>query len=278
MRCICQKSGRIKILSALLAVVLMLSIAVSARAADTTQPRVFTTSEELTDYMLQQFKDREQYVNVTIPNTLPEANIGHMDLFRHVLDNDNGFIRWGYKGGTAKIIKRAGYTTFEYRISYLTTKEDDDYARRLASVIVNQWGVEDMTDRYKVHRLRAYVSANWRYDETLENNTAYSMLTNRSGTCLGLATACQLLLDSMGIPSQTVHGRFAGVDSSHILLLVKLGNWWCTFDPSELARDIPLEASYLQQNYRKLFTPEAEYLTEAFRSAHPMNPGDLIGS
>ena len=146
----------------------------------------------------------------------------------------------------------------------------DDNARNLAAVIVAKLNSGDLTDREKIDSLRAYISAYWRYDESLENMTAYSMLTARKGTCLGMVLACQLLLDSMDIPSQTVHGKLSGGNDCHIMLLVESGGWWYTLDPSDLAREKPQNESYLRQSYIDRFTPNAEYLTDSFIKAHPM--------
>ena len=262
-------------LSVLLTVILLSAAAVPALAAEKTQPRVCSTFEELSNYLLDQLGDREPYISVTIPDSMPGADVSGIDLIWKVLESDSGFIRWGYKGGTVRISKRAGATTLEYNINYYSTKEQDSAARAFADDVTAKWNTDKLTDREKVDMLRVYISTYWRYDESLVNKTAYSVLTTGSGTCLGFVLACQLMLDSMDIPSQTVHGSFLGIDDYHIMLLVKLGEWWYTLDPSDLAREKPLNVSYLRQSYREFFTPKAEYLTDSFRSAHPMNESDL---
>ena len=264
------------LLSVILAIVLVFSVSMPALAAEKAYPAIFETSEGLIDYMLGQLREKKPVITVTMLNTIPEADIGSADLFKEALRNDNGFIRWGYKSGSVRITKRSETTTYEYRINYHSTKAQDNAARKLANAVVDKWEVEKLTDFEKMDKIKSYISDNWRYDDTLESMTAHSTLTSGTATCLGFTMAGQLLLDSMGIPSQTVHGRVSGVDAHHIILLVKLGDWWYTFDPSELAREKPVNTSYLQQSYRSIFTPEAEYLTDAFRNAYPMNQNDLI--
>ena len=259
-----------KILSAILAIVIVLTVAVPSLAAGTTQPKYCGTSEELSDYMLSQLGNRVENISVTIPNTLSEADFTNTGIFRQVLRKDNGSIRWGYKGGTVQIEKHSGYTTYNYIVQYYSTKDQDDAARKYADEVVAKLGCEGLSDVQKVQKLREFVTTNWRYDKTLKNMTAHSTMKNKSGTCLGLVLASQLMLESMGIQTQTVHGKYSGSNAYHIILLVKLNGWWYTFDPSELAREKPIFTSHLRAEYINRFTPEAEYLTDSFRKTYPM--------
>jgi len=264
-----------KALSVFLAVVLVLIVAIPGEATGVSQPQYCSNLEELTSYMLEQLGAREQFISVTIPDTMPEATANNPELFMQILRSDYGFVRWGYQGGAVRVSKKSGNTTFEYMIRYYTTKEQDDNARSLAAEIVDGWDLDGLTDRKKVDMLRDYVSDSWRYDESLENRSADSTLATGIGTCLGQVLASQLILDELGIASQTVHGVIKGNVDEHILLLVNLGKWWYTFDPSDFSRDDPLISAYLRQSYRGTFMPEAEYLTDSFKSAHPMSQSDL---
>ena len=255
--------------------VFILLMPVPALAAQAVQPHTCDTSKELISYILMMAKDREQRFTISVPNTLPESDMDGAELLRHAFTHDNGFIRWGYKNAGVAKKTDSEYTTFTFKMGYRTTKEQDEEARRLAIKTVEEWNVGNLSDLEKMYRLQKHISANWRYDTTLENMTAYTTLTSSEGTCLGLVMACQILLSEMGIASQTVHGWLVDTDILHIQLLVKLGDWWYTFDPTELAKDKPTFSAYIKNNYAEWIIPTGEYLTESFRSAHPMNPGVL---
>jgi len=259
----------------MLTISIFLPMIVPALAANTVQAQICSTSNELVSYVLRMVGDREGTIGLSVPNTLPEADMGSEDLLRHILRQDSGFIRWGHKGGTATKITAGGYTTFTYKLTYHTTKEQDEAARRLASSIVGKWTVKNLPDREKMDKLKEYITANWRYDAVLDNMTAYPTLISGKGTCLGLVLACQLLLDDMGIPSQTIHGRLIKTGALHIKLLVRLEDWWYIFDPTELAQDIPGLSAYLKSTHVEWMVLNDEYLTESFQASRPMSLADL---
>jgi len=266
---------------AVLSVILVISLLffgaapIPALATETLQPRICNTPEELTGYILQLAGNRESRISVSIPVTLFEPKMSGYELLTYVFRQDNGPIRWSFQSVAITKAAHEGYITYNYQLTYRGTQEQDMTARRLAASAVDKWDLKNLSARAKMDKLKKYIPANWRYDKTLESMTAYSTLTGGKGTCLGFVMACQLLLDRMGIPSQTVHGRITETKELHILLLVKLGDWWYTFDPTALAREKPVLTSYLKQSYDKGFAPESEYLTSSFRRAHPMSSADL---
>ena len=268
-----QTATIIRHITAVLVIIVILSSAISTTALDTTYSHECITSEELVSYVLEQLGNREPNFTVTIPDSLPEASLSNSELFWDILRQDNGFIRWGYKGGIVRIMKSPGYISYEYNIEYYATKEEDDFSRSFATDIVAEWNIEELTDFEKIEMLAGYITENWRYDESLESMTAYTTMTTGEGTCLGQVMASMLILDNLGLRSQTIHGMFTGIDGTHIMLLVELGDWWYTFDPSDLSRETPSYASYLKSSYRAMFTPKPEYLTEAFLTIHPMDNG-----
>ena len=270
-----MKSIRKAALSAFLAISVILSTNVPAFAEQNVAPYFCNTSEELAIYVLKIVEERKQDLIVKIPNYLPEADMGSFELLKHIYKQDSGFIRWGHGGTAFSKARDKKNTTFNFTMFYRTTKEQDDAAIILAAEMVEKWKVGNLSEREKINKLKSYISANWRYDMTLENLSAYPTMVNRKGTCLGFVMACQLLLNEMGIPSQTIHGKFERSKETHIRMLVKLGNLWYTFDPTGLASDAPDLSAHLKSSYTGSFIPDSEYLTEEFRRGHPMNRGDL---
>lgn len=230
--------------------------------------------QELSEYVLQLVSKREQYVSFAVPRSMPEADMSASELLRRILQQDRGYNRWNHKGGSVKKTIKSDRVVFEYTLTYYITREQDEAARRLASGLVEKWDLENLSGREKIDVLKTYISANWRYDDTLTNMNAYLTLTRKTGTCLGLTMATQLLLDEMGIQSHTIHGKLAKTGVVHIRLLVKLGDLWYTLDPTPLASGKPDLSEYLKQEYGKEFIPAGEYLTDEFKNSYPMTPGD----
>ena len=245
------------------------------RPPATPAPTVCATQEEFISRLLRQAGDREPVISLALPYPSAGAAPEGRALLTQAIRGDCGFVRWG--------IRAVGITTREtkenivhtYKMAYYSTREQDDRAREMAAALVASWDLREHHTAYdKIAMLRSYISANWRYDETLQNQTAYTALRRQTATCLGFALASQLVLDETGIPSQTVHGRLVSTNELHILLLVQIGELWYTFDPTGLAMDRPDMSHYLKSRYHKDFVPLGEYLTEEFRRARPMQTGD----
>jgi transglutaminase-like putative cysteine protease len=248
---------------------------VPALAEEAPQPRICNTSEELVEYVMRLAGEREAHISVTIPKTLPEADMGGVELLQKILSQDSGYIRWGRQGGAVTKTLKKDSVTFKYTLTYRTTREQDDAARKIAAGIAAKWELKNLSDREKMGILKSYISKNWRYDNSLKNMTAYAALTDGKATCLGFAMASQLLLNEMGIVSQTVHGTIVQTNTLHIRLIVKLGDLWYTFDPTTLAKENPDLSTYLNDNHGKEFVPDSEYTTAAFRQTFPMTRDDL---
>ena len=242
------------------AVIAVATVQVCAMEGYAAKPRFCHTSNELVNYFLEQAGNREQYISVAIPDDLPEAGMTEAALLTYILRKDSGFVRWGCKSvGPVLKTKESGYTAFYYTMQYYTTKEQDDAAKAYASAIAEKLAVEGLSGNQKMDRLKNFITANWRYDSSHKNVTAYSTMTSGKGTCLGLVIASKLILEEMGIPSQTIHGEVEGVEGHHIMLLVKADGIWYTFDPTELARPKPMTSYYMKKRIGAGFTPCAEY-------------------
>ena len=260
----------------ILSLAVLLALATPALAVQTAddQPYICETSEEFANYIIQMAGKNEPQIRASIPKTLPEANMDVLDLMDKVMGRDNGLIRWNWKGvGAAKKIT-GDRMIYRIVLTYRATTEQNENARKQISGIVKNWNADKMSAWSKMNKLRSYISANWRYDNTFTSITASQTLAEKKGTCLGIVMASCMFLDAMGIPYQTVHGRYEHINVNHIRLLVKLDELWYVFDPTELARDDPNLSSYLKRDHGKYFVPADEYLTEQFCSEHPMKPAE----
>ena len=238
--------------------------------------RIFTCSDQLNQYILRQIQLKEEYVIVSFPDYLPEAEMGIVATLNQALMQDKGYARWGIQTkAVAELPQRGEYLTYAYRLIYRSTQAEDQAAAFMAAAIMSTWNLGIMTDEEKVEKLTDYIAHNWRYDHTLLNNTAYAVINDFSGTCLGLALASQVMLTAMGIESQTIHGTLANTGIIHLKLLVNIDGWWLTFDPTALTMEEPINDFQLKNQYLSYFIPDSEYNRIEFKNAFPMNPGDL---
>jgi hypothetical protein len=168
--------------------------------------------------------------------------------------------------------------TFRIQAVYWSTAEEDAAARIIAAAIAGRWKESGLSGRQQVESLIDYIAANWRYDDTYTNLTAYSTFTDHTGVCLGMVMGCQLILDELGIPSKAVNGKVISAKMLHIVLLVKIDGFWYSFDPVAYAGRKPAPGTRLNDHFADYFTPDPKFVTEAFRKAYPMNESDLIDS
>ena len=263
-------------LSFLLTLAVLLALATPAIALQTAsdQPYICETSEEFADCIIRMAGNNERQIKVSIPKTLPEADMDVLDMMTKVMGRDSGLIRWNWKGAGASRKIADDRVLLRIVLTYRATAEQNEIARKQAAAIVRKWDADKLSARSKMSRLKSYISTNLRYDNALKNITAQQTFAEKKGTCLGIVLASCMLLDEMGIPYQTVHGRYGQMSEIHIRLLVEIDGYWYVFDPTELARDDPNVSSYLKCDHGKYFVPDNEYLTEQFCSGHPFKPAD----
>ena len=240
------------------------------------QRRICPTSECVTECILARVGDRKERFSVTMPRYMPEASAECIQLFCGALERDSGFRRWGYDSVRASRDKGKDYVTITYQVHYRTTLELDLAAKNLAAGLVSQWDLAGLTRAQKAAKLWDYVAANWAYDKTLTNFTAYSTFTEKKGVCLGLVTACQLLLDEMGVPSRTVNGMIIETRELHVLLLVQLDDYWYVLDPTLAVEKGGKTGSALKNQYGRYFMPAALFHTDNFHKEFPMNREELL--
>ena len=255
---------------------LLMTITAQAMADETQpgQPHICMTSESITEGILKHIGNRDGHFTVSLSSELPQAGADCAELLFYALNQDSGFARWGFKSARASRANEGAFIAYKYWVTYRTTLEDDNAAKNLAASLVKNWDISDLSNRQKADLLRSYITAHWRYDETLKNDTAYPALSENKGSCLGFVMASQLVFENMNVKSRAVKGIENNTATPHILLLVKLDDLWYTFDPTELAREKPGMSSYLKSSYADYFTPDAMYTSASFRHEYPMIESD----
>lgn len=114
------------------------------------------------------------------------------------------------------------------KVTYKTTKEQEEYVTDELTKAVNSIIKENMTDYDKVKAINKYLVDRFEYDKSLTSTTAYSALTTGKTVCQGYALAAYKMIKMAGIENRIVVGTLDGVP--HGWNLVKLNDKWYQLD------------------------------------------------
>ncbi len=118
--------------------------------------------------------------------------------------------------------------TATLKVSYKTTKDQEEYINQELTKIISNIIKDNMSDFEKVREINQYLVDRFEYDDSLVSNNAYSALTTGKTACEGYAlTACKMF-NLIGIKNRVVIGSLDGVP--HGWNLVKLNNKWYQLD------------------------------------------------
>ena len=143
--------------------------------------------------------------------------------------------------------------------------------------VMQELGVEGLTDYEKIKAIYDYVCKNVTYDYQHLNDvnyqlkyTAYAALINKTAVCQGYATLLYRMLLEAGLDSRIVAG------ATHAWNIVKLGDKYYYLDATwDSQRDI--YGFFLRgtddlddNSYTKEHTLNGEYLSDEFQESYPM--------
>lgn len=114
------------------------------------------------------------------------------------------------------------------KVTYLTTKEQEDYINNELTKIVNSIITNNMSDFNKIKTINKYIVDRYEYDDSLLSNNVYSALTTGKTICQGYAMTAYKMLNLAGIENRIVIGDLDGV--AHGWNLVKLNGKWYHLD------------------------------------------------
>ena len=114
------------------------------------------------------------------------------------------------------------------KVTYLTTKEQEEYVNKELTRIVNSIITNNMSNFDKIKTINKYIIDRYSYDDSLVSNNAYSALTTGKATCQGYAMTAYKMLNLAGIENKIVVGTLDGI--AHGWNLVKLNGKWYHLD------------------------------------------------
>lgn len=168
-------------------------------------------------------------------------------VYNHLENRDTEFYidyydKYGIKDKIEGIAKKDDYLylsldKFSYeiqgdtailKVSYKTTKDQEEYINQELTKIISNIIKDNMSDFEKVRAINQYLVDRFEYDYSLVSNNAYSALTTGKTACEGYAlTACKMF-NLIGIENRVIIGSLDGVP--HCWNLVKFNNKWYQLD------------------------------------------------
>jgi len=123
----------------------------------------------------------------------------------------------------AKVTQEGIETTFD--VTYLTTKEQEEYIDRELRKITESLINPNMSDLDKVKVINNYIINRYDYDNTQKSIDVYSALTSSITVCQGYSMTAYKMFNYAGIENRIIIGRIK--DTPHSWNLVKIqGNWY----------------------------------------------------
>jgi glucan-binding YG repeat protein len=117
------------------------------------------------------------------------------------------------------------------KVTYLTTKEQEEYINTELTTIVNSIITNNMSDFDKITTINTYIINRYQYDYSLTSNNAYTALTTGKATCQGYAMTVYKMLNLAGVENKIIVGYLDGV--AHGWNLVKLNGKWYHLDVTD---------------------------------------------
>lgn len=113
-------------------------------------------------------------------------------------------------------------------VTYLTTKEEENYVDNELKNVVSQIITPTMNDIEKVKAINDYIISRFDYDYSHKSNDAYSALITGKTTCQGYTLTAYKMLKLAGIENRIIIGSLNG--ETHSWNYVKINDQWDDLD------------------------------------------------
>ncbi|GGE54704.1 transglutaminase domain-containing protein [Priestia taiwanensis] len=170
--------------------------------------------------------------NITVSYKTKSSNIKEVmntlvGEYNKVVDSDE-YLKYNVASTKYSIRGIPGNYTFTMNITYRESKQQTDYVKAQAKLIVNSIIKAGMDEHEKVKAINDYVVKHVSYDTSYKAYTAYEALANRSAVCQGYTLLTYQLLQEAGLQSHIVTGT--GNGQPHAWNLVKIEGKWYHLD------------------------------------------------
>jgi transglutaminase/protease-like cytokinesis protein 3 len=114
------------------------------------------------------------------------------------------------------------------KVTYKTTKEQEEYINNELTRIVNSIITKNMSDIDKIKAINKYIIDRYEYDDSLVSNNVYSALTTGKTVCQGYAMTAYKMFSLVGIENKIIIGELDGI--AHGWNMVKVDGKWYNLD------------------------------------------------
>lgn len=132
------------------------------------------------------------------------------------------------------IYENPKHILYTFKISYVTTKEQDEETDIKIKEILDSIITPNMYTYEKVKAVNDYIVGNFEYDLTFTNYSDYDLLFTGRSVCNGYALLTYKMLKALNIPVVLVTGKADSGDGngyfSHAWNMVNIGGYWFNID------------------------------------------------
>ena len=185
---------------------------------------------------------------------------------------------WSSKGSYGYDSSGTYYYTITFTVPYYTSADQEEQMDTQVSALLSQLNLSGKSDYEKVKSVYDYICANVTYDHANLNDdsytlkyTAYAALVNGTAVCQGYAVLLYRLALELGVDCRFISGDGGG---PHGWNIVKMGSYYYNADSTwDAGRSSYSYFLVCPDNFTD-HTRDAEYDTEEFHAAYPMDTQD----
>lgn len=187
----------------------------------------YSNWNDISNYIYTQLNQREENISFVFSGDKNNFSQNISEAITNAYSKDDYLERsW------IEIIPKASATQdgikTEIKISYLTSKTEEQFIEEELKKIINLIIKDDMTEYQKVRAINDYLVERYEYDYTLKSSSAYSALSTNHAICQGYSMTAYKLFKYANIESKIVIGTSG--NQSHSWNIVKINNCWYHLD------------------------------------------------
>lgn len=161
--------------------------------------------KEFKDAVISNMDSRNTEFTISYKGDAKEFLAKKNDYIRQAYTSDD-YLRWSWTSIKPKVENKDGNVDVTFAVSYISTKEQEDYVDDETDKIISQVIAPEMTDMEKVRAIHDFVLKVTAYDYTMQSRSAYSALANGKTVCQGYAMLVYKLCEKAKIPARIITG------------------------------------------------------------------------
>lgn len=184
--------------------------------------------DEMENVIYEGLVNRENKIAFKYEGSKEEIVTGLSDTIKKAYNKDSYTARaWSNINPSLSI--NSGEIEVNINVSYLTSKEQEQYVDREADKIIESIP-GNLTVKEKVRMVNDYLVDRFEYDKSLKSNNAYSALKENKAICQGYSMTAYKVLNKMNIPCEIAVGSVNGTSHSWNKVFIAEDGKWLNLD------------------------------------------------